>query len=126
MAYALIVWWNDSRAEYGLGMPSDLGDSVHLNEVLCGAIADVLDHALVGIQNGVLVVERGREPELITDGSFSRLKVAPGRDMNFVEHIVVEIIYVRSDPWFFVGIDAERDDERFRRGRWRSYSEGRN
>ncbi len=71
-------------------------------------------------------VERGRESELIANGSFSRRKVTPGRDMNFVEHIVVEVINIRPDSWFFVGIDAERDDERFRRGRWRSSSEGRN
>ena len=106
-------------------MPSDLGDSVHLNEVLI-SVVDVIDHAQVRIEDGLLVLEHRLKLELIADRGLARLKVATGRDMDFVKHIVVEVIYVRSDPWFLVGIDAERHDERFRGRRWRSSAQSRN
>ena len=38
--------------------------------------------------------------------------------MDFVKHIVVEVVNIRSDARFLVGIDAKGDDKGFRRSRW--------
>ena len=59
------------------------------------------------------VLECGLELELIADSSLARRDVAPGGDVDFVKHVVVEVVYVRPDPRFLVRIDAERDDEGF-------------
>jgi hypothetical protein len=96
-------------------VPIDLGDSVRLNEVLPleGHAIKFTNNGQVGIQNRVPVLECGRELELIADGRLARGEVTPGGDVDFVKHIVVEVVYVGPDPRFLVGIDGERDDERF-------------
>ncbi len=79
------------------------------------ASADLDLNAQVGIQNGVLVQESSRESELIADGSSARRDITAGRHMDLVKHIVVEVVNIRPDSRFLVGIDGKGDDKGFRR-----------
>jgi hypothetical protein len=88
-----------------------LRDGVGLHEVL-RRVADVVNHAEIGLQNRVLVLERGVELELVAQRGLARRHVVAGRNVDLIKHVVVEVVFVRPDAGLLMRINAEGGDER--------------
>ena len=65
-------------------------DGIGLHEVLVG-IADVVNNTKVRLQDRVLVSERRIEFELVAQRGSARSYVVSGRNVDLVEHIVIEV-----------------------------------
>ena len=85
----------------------DPGHRVGLNQIL-GGVAHVVDDAEVRLQDGLAVPEPGREPELVAVRRASCREIRTGGDVNLVEHVIAEVVPVRSHARFFVRIHGER------------------
>ena len=104
-SYALIVRGNHTRSKDRAMIVMAMvhfGDGVGLNEVLIG-IADVVNDTKVRLQDRVLVSERRIEFELVAQRGSARSYVVSGRNVDLVEHIVIEVVLVWADARFLVG-----------------------
>jgi hypothetical protein len=75
-------------------------------------VADVLHDAEIRLKNRVSVLEAGSKAKLITQRRASGSYVRTERDVNLVEHVVVEVVLVRSNARLLVRVNAERQDQR--------------
>ncbi len=89
------------------------GDGVGLHQVLI-SVPDVIDNTKVRLQDRVLVPERRIEFELVAQRGSARSYVVSGRNVDLVEHIVIEVVLVWADARFLVGVHAQRGDKTLR------------
>jgi hypothetical protein len=89
------------------GARIDLGHRVTLNQIL-RRIADAVDHAEIGLQDRVAIPVAGLERELIGIRCAALPHVVSGSDVNLIAHVVIEVVLVRTNPWFLVWIHGER------------------
>ena len=89
------------------------GNSVGLYQVLV-RIPDVVDDPEVRLQDCVLVHERRCERELVAQRGLARGYVVTGGNVKLIEHVVIEVVPVRSDAGFFVGINTQRGNKTLR------------
>ena len=111
---ALIVWRNDTSAQDGplSCMMVDSRDRVGLRQIL-RRVANVVDHAQIRLKDSIFVLVVRFELELVTERRPARRNIASGRDVDFIQHIVVKVVFVRSDARLFVRINAQRCHQHF-------------
>ena len=117
---SLIVGWHDARAEQrffvrAVWTMNYLGHGVGLRQILI-RVVHVGDHPEIGLEDGLVVFVFGLEPELVAQVGLAGVRVVAERDVNLVEHVVIEVVFVRPDARLFKRINSERDVEIFLSG----------
>ena len=109
----LVVRWDDAAPEDLAPVPAviHLRHAIALCQVL-RRIVHVLDDAQVRLEDGLRVLERRVETELVAVRRTPGLHVVvAGGDVDLVQHVVVEVELVGPDAGLLEGIDGERGDE---------------
>ena len=78
------------------------GDGVGLHQILI-SVSDVVDNTEVRLQDRVLVSERRIEFELVAQRRSAQRYVVTGGNVDLIQHVVVEVVFVWSDAGFLVG-----------------------
>jgi hypothetical protein len=103
----LVVGRHRSSPERGIRRSDYLGYRVGLREIL-RRIAIRRDHASIGLQNGGLRLVVVRKLKLICHQIRARGGI---REENLVEHIGIEVVFVRTDARLLVRINRQGDIE---------------
>src|SRR5438876_7221791 len=109
----LVVWRNGARSEQRtmiMLVMVHFRNAVGLYQVLI-SVSDVVDHPEVRLQNRIPVSERRVVFELVAERRCAESNVVPGGNVNLIEHVVIEVVLVRSDAGLFVWVHAQRGDK---------------
>ena len=87
-----------------------LRNGVGLHQVLVG-IAGVIYDPEIRLQNRVPVSKRRVEFELVAERGPTSGYIVTGGNADLIQHVVVEVVLVRADARFLVGIHAQRGDK---------------
>jgi len=104
---ALVVRWNSQiPTEYlarfprfpvtlalALFMMDDFSDAISLRQILI-RIVDIFNGSEEGLSNGVVVLDRCVELKQIADRRFALCEIRSGGDVDRVEDIVIEVVFV--------------------------------
>ena len=83
------------------------GDRVGLGEVL-SRVANIVDDAQIRLKDCPFVLELRFEFELVTERRFARCEVGSSRHVDFIQHVVVKVVFVRPDARLLVRIYPQR------------------
>src|SRR5260370_12890204 len=75
---------------------NNFSDHIVLGEILV-RVVNMLDRAKERLRDRVFVLESCFKSELVADCSLPFREIGPGGNVDFVEHVVVEVIFVWSD-----------------------------
>src|SRR5262249_6666212 len=91
-------------------------DCISLYEILI-RVANVVNNAEIGLEYRFVVSERSIEFEPVSESGAAGFEVITGCDVQFIAHVVVEVVFVGADGGILMGVNAERDRQGFMAGR---------
>src|SRR5260370_21092590 len=90
----------------------NFSDAIALRQILIRVVY-IFDGPEEGLGNRVVVLERCVELKQIADSRFALCETRAGGDVDRVEDIVIEVVFVWTNTWLFKRVNCKRCSQVF-------------
>ena len=90
----------------------DFSDAISLRQILI-RVVDIFDRPEEGLGNRVVVLDRGVELKQVADRRLALCEIRAGGDVDRVEDIVIEVVFVWTNTRLFKRVNCHRCSQVF-------------